>query len=299
MPSFKSWLKASRLRTLPLALSSILMGSFLAMHQDDYQWSVIILAIVTTTLLQILSNFSNDYGDSMRGTDNENRLGPVRTVQGGEISPKQMRKGMLLLIVLALISGIWLIYISFGNNWVKAFIFLLLGILAIVASVKYTVGKKSYGYSGFGDAFVFLFFGLLAVGGTYYLNTLNFTWLILLPAAALGFFSTAVLNLNNMRDIENDRKSNKITIVVRIGYYRARYYQVMLILAGFLATSIYVLLTFTHYREFLFLITFPLFTLDLFGIFKVTNQRRLDPYLKKTALATLLFVIVFGIGLLI
>jgi 1,4-dihydroxy-2-naphthoate octaprenyltransferase len=299
MPSLKSWLKASRLRTLPLALSSILMGSFLAMHQDDYKWSVIILAIVTTTMLQILSNFSNDYGDSMRGTDNENRLGPVRTVQGGEISPKQMRMGMLLLVVLTLISGLWLIYESFGNKWIETAIFIVLGILAIIASVKYTVGKKSYGYAGFGDVFVFIFFGLLAVMGTYYLNTQSFSCYILLPAAALGFFSTAVLNLNNMRDMENDRKSGKKTIVVRMGYKAARSYQLMLILAGFLATSIYVLLTFTHDWEFLFLITFPLFALNLIGIFKVTDQRKLDPYLKKTALATLLFVIVFGIGLLI
>ncbi|MCB2208145.1 MAG: 1,4-dihydroxy-2-naphthoate polyprenyltransferase [Bacteroidetes bacterium] len=299
MPSFKSWLKASRLRTLPLALSSILMGSFLAIREDNYQWIVIILAIVTTTLLQVLSNFSNDYGDSMRGTDNENRLGPVRTVQGGEISPKQMRMGMLFIVILTLFSGIWLIYESFADRWFEAFIFLAFGILAILASIKYTVGKKSYGYAGFGDAFVFVFFGLLAVAGTYYLNTLSFSWYILLPAATLGFFSTAVLNLNNMRDMENDRHSGKKTIVVRIGYKSARNYQLWLIFTGFLATFIYVMITFTSYWEFLFVTTFPLFAINLNDIFKVTDQRRLDPYLKKTALATLIFVIVFGIGLLI
>jgi len=299
MPSLKSWLKASRLRTLPLALSSILMGSLLAIREDNYQWSVIILAIVTTTLLQVLSNFSNDYGDSMRGTDNESRLGPVRTVQGGEISPKQMRMGMLFIVILTLFSGIWLIYESFGDHWVEAIIFLAFGILAILASIKYTVGKKSYGYAGFGDAFVFVFFGLLAVAGTYYLNTLSFSWHILLPAATLGFFSTAVLNLNNMRDMENDRHSGKKTIVVRIGYKSARKYQLCLIFTGFLTTFIYIMITFTSFWEFLFLITFPLFAINLIGIFKITDQRRLDPYLKKTALATLLFVIVFGIGLLI
>lgn len=282
-----------------MALSSILMGSFLAIHGGIYQNSVIILAIITTTLLQILSNFSNDYGDSMRGTDNENRLGPVRTVQGGEISPTQMRKGMFLLVILTLISGIWLIYESFKSHWIEALVFLAFGILAIVASVKYTVGKKSYGYSGFGDVFVFVFFGLLAVAGTYYLNTLIFSWIILLPAAALGFFSTAVLNLNNMRDIENDLVSGKKTIVVRVGYKAARYYQLMLISGGFLATLIYIVFTFTSYWEFLFLITLPLFAINLIGIFKVTDQQKLDPYLKKTALATLLFVIVFGLGLML
>lgn len=299
MPSLKSWLKASRLRTLPLALSSILMGSFLAIHQGVYQWIVIILSITTTTLLQILSNFSNDYGDSMRGTDNDNRLGPIRTVQGGEISPKQMKKAMSFFVILTLISGIWLIYESFGSNWIKALIFLVFGVLAIIAAIKYTVGNKSYGYSGFGDVFVFLFFGILAVAGTYYMNTLSISWQILLPAATIGFFSTAVLNLNNMRDWENDFSSGKKTIVVRIGYEAAKNYQVLLILAGFLASLVFVLLTFNSYWEFLFLITFPLFAANLMKIYKITEPQKLDPYLKKTALATLLFVIVFGVGLMI
>ncbi len=299
MSSLESWLKASRLRTLPLALSSILMGSFLAIQQNNYQWVVIILAVVTTTLLQVLSNFSNDYGDSMRGTDNDQRLGPVRTVQGGEISPKQMRMGMLLLVILTLLSGIWLIYESFGNHWIKEIVFLAFGLMAIVASVKYTVGKKSYGYAGFGDIFVFVFFGLLAVAGTYYLNTLSFSWSVLLPAATLGFFSTAVLNLNNMRDMENDLQSGKKTVAGRIGYKAALRYQVLLIVTGFLATFVYILFTFQSYWEFLFLITLPLFIANLTGIYKVNNQKQLDPYLKKTALGTLLFVVVFGIGLLL
>jgi 1,4-dihydroxy-2-naphthoate octaprenyltransferase len=299
MPTFKSWLKASRLRTLPLALSSILMGSFLAIETGNYQWTVIILAVVTTTLLQILSNFANDYGDSMKGTDNEKRLGPVRTVQGGEISPKQMRVAMVLFIVLTLISGIWLIYESFGTDFKNILFFLVLGVLAIISSIKYTVGNRSYGYAGFGDVFVFLFFGLIAVLGTYYLNTMSFSWQILLPATTLGFFSTSVLNLNNMRDVENDLNSGKNTLVVRLGYKRARVYQLMLIVSGFLATLLYVLLTLSSYWELLFLITLPLFISNLVGVFKVKDYRKLDPFLKKTALATLLFVVVFGIGLLI
>jgi len=145
MPAIKSWIKAFRFRTLPLALSSILMGSFLAIHENSYRWSVIILAVITTTFLQILSNLSNDYGDAMKGTDNENRLGPVRTVQSGEISPKQMKIAMSFFIILTLISGIWLIAESFGDDWAKASVFLLFGVTAIVASIKYTVGNKSYG----------------------------------------------------------------------------------------------------------------------------------------------------------
>ena len=299
MPAIKSWIKAFRFRTLPLALSSILMGSFLAIHENSYRWSVIILAVITTTFLQILSNLSNDYGDAMKGTDNENRLGPVRTVQSGEISPKQMKIAMSLFVILTLISGIWLIVESFGDDWAKAAAFLLFGVIAIVASIKYTVGNKSYGYSGFGDLFVFIFFGLLAVIGTYFLNTLSFSWLILLPASTLGFLSTAVLNLNNMRDIENDLNSGKETIAVRIGYNSARKYQVFLIAASFLATFLYVLFTYNSYWEFLFLATLPLFVYNLIGVYKVKDHKQLDPYLKKTALSTLVFVIVFGIGLLI
>jgi 1,4-dihydroxy-2-naphthoate octaprenyltransferase len=299
MPSFKSWLKASRLRTLPLALSSILMGSFLAIETGNYSWTVIVLAIITTTLLQVLSNFANDYGDSMKGTDNEYRLGPVRTVQGGEISPKQMRAAIILLVVFTLISGIWLIYESFGSDFKNALLFLIIGVLAIIASIKYTVGSKSYGYAGFGDVFVFLFFGLVAVTGTYYLNTLDFRWQLLLPAATLGFFSTAVLNLNNMRDVENDLNSGKKTLVVRLGYKRARFYQLMLIFSGFLTALLFTVLTFGSYLEFLFLITLPLFITNLVNIYKVEDHKKLDPYLRKTAIATLLFVVVFGIGLLV
>ena len=248
-----------------------MMGSFLANKSDNYNWTVIILAIVTTTLLQILSNFANDYGDSMKGTDNENRLGPVRTIQGGEISPGQMRMAIVLFVVLSLISGIWLIYEGFGTDFKNAFFFLALGVLAIVASIKYTVGSKSYGYAGFGDVFVFLFFGILAVAGTYYLNTTDISWIILLPAATLGFFSTAVLNLNNMRDVENDLNSGKNTLVVRLGYTRARFYQLMLIVSGFLTTLIYVVLTFSSYWEFLFLLTLPLFIADISKIYKVIS----------------------------
>lgn len=297
MPSLKSWLKAFRLRTLPLALSSILMGSFLAIHQGSFQWLVILLAIFTTTLLQILSNLSNDYGDAMKGTDNDHRLGPVRTVQGGEISPGRMRMAVLFFVILTLITGIWLLIESFGNDWQKAAIFLFLGVLAILSSIMYTIGKKAYGYSGFGDLFVFIFFGLLAVTGTYYLNTLHFSWWILLPASTLGFFSTAVLNLNNMRDIDNDRQSGKKTMAVRMGYKSAGVYQVVLIIFGFVATIIYISFTFISFWEFLFLLTSPLFISNLIGVLKVKDHQELDPYLKKTAIATLLFVVVFGIGL--
>jgi len=181
MTKFKSWITAFRLRTLPLAISSILMGSFLAIASGIYNWFVISLSIITTLFLQILSNLANDYGDGIKGTDNKDRVGPVRTIQSGKISPKEMRIGIVIFIILSLISGIWLIVESLGSSWYLGLLFFLLGLAAIASAIKYTVGNNAYGYIGFGDLFVFLFFGLLAVAGTYFLNTHSLDWKIFLP----------------------------------------------------------------------------------------------------------------------
>ena len=176
MTKIRSWIEAIRLRTLPLAIASILMGSFLAISSKEYNWTVIILCIITTLFLQILSNLANDYGDGMKGTDNKERLGPKRTIQSGSISPKEMRLGIVVFMVLSFISGIWLIIESLGMNWQLGLLFLFLGVASIGAAIKYTVGNKAYGYSGFGDVFVFLFFGIIAVLGTYFLNTHSLNW---------------------------------------------------------------------------------------------------------------------------
>lgn len=298
-PSFSSWIKASRLRTLPLALSSIFMGSFLAIHDGTYNWLIIFLAAVTTTFLQILSNLANDYGDSQKGTDNVNRLGPLRSVQSGEISPGQMKKGIWGFVFLSLISGILLLYFSFGDNFTTALFFLLLGIASIGAAIKYTVGKKAYGYAGFGDLFVFLFFGLTGVLGTYYLNTKSFDWEILLPAIAMGFLSVGVLNLNNMRDIDNDIQSGKHTLASRMGFSNAKIYHAVLIIGGLVAAGIYVVLNYHSVWNLLFILVVPLLINDLRSVWKHKEQAKLDPYLKKLALGTFLFTIVYGIGLLL
>lgn len=298
-PSSASWIKAFRLRTLPLALSSILMGSFLAIHNGNYNWTIVILAAVTTLFLQILSNLANDYGDSMKGTDNVDRLGPKRTVQSGEISPRQMKYAILLFVVLSLISGLLLLYFSFQGDFLKALIFFVIGIGAIVAAIKYTVGKSAYGYSGLGDLFVFLFFGLAGVLGTYYLNTKALDLDIILPAISLGFLSMGVLNLNNMRDTENDIKSGKHTMASRLGYNHARRYHALLITGALFCALIFVILNYSSQWNFLFLLTIPLFVKDLFSVFRQNEQAKLDPFLKKLAIATLLFTLTFGIGILL
>ena len=292
------WIEAMRPRTLPLALSGIITGSFIALAEHRYRWIVIIMSSVTAIFLQILSNLANDYGDAVKGTDNEKRVGPARTVQSGRITPQQMKNAIILFSMFSLISGLILLYFVLGNKLLLALIFLFIGIAAIIAAVSYTIGKRAYGYKGLGDLYVFLFFGLTAVVGSWFLNTLYWRFDILLPAAALGFLSTGVLNLNNMRDMENDLASGKKSFASKLGYSKARIYHATLIFLGFLLTIIYVSMNYKSLWNFLFLLSLPLFLKDLVAIFK-TNNTLLDPFLKKLALSTLLFSVLFGVGLLL
>jgi len=275
------------------------MGSFLAIDAEIFNWTVISLSIITTLFLQILSNLANDFGDGMKGTDNNMRLGPQRTIQSGEISPKEMKSAIIIFVLLSLISGIWLIFEALGNNWLLGLIFFVLGIASIAAAIKYTVGKSNYGYSGFGDLFVFIFFGLLAVTGTYFLNTISFNYSILLPAIAMGLLSTGVLNLNNMRDIDNDLISGKNTLASSLGIKNAKKYHLILIFGSMFSAIIFTRFNYTSPWNLIYLLSFPLFILQLKSIMRVQDKILLDPYLKQLALTTLLFSVLFGIGLLL
>ncbi len=298
MTKLKSWITAFRLRTLPLAISSVLMGSFLAIASEYYNWVVIILSIFTTLLLQILSNLANDYGDGMKGTDNNDRIGPKRTIQTGEITPKEMKLVIVVFVLLSLISGIWLIIESLVSNWRMGLLFLVFGLAAIAAAIKYTIGNKAYGYSGFGDLFVFLFFGLLAVVGTYFLNTHRFDWEILLPASAIGLLSTGVLNLNNMRDMENDAKSGKRTLALTFGYNSSKAYHTILVISAMVFLVVFVALQYNNPWQFIFVISYPTMIKELIEINKITNKSLLDPYLKKLAFSTLILTLLFGMGII-
>lgn len=293
----KSWISALRLRTLPLALSTVMMGGFLASANSYFNIYVVIMAVITTLLLQILSNLANDYGDAVKGTDNKNRVGPERAVQSGIISRKEMKTGIIILSILSLISGLLLIWISLKNDFLIAIIFLAIGLAAITAAIKYTIGKKAYGYSGFGDLFVFIFFGLVAVCGTYFLATMNLQIDILLPAITMGFLSIGVLNLNNMRDMDNDKSSGKNTIALKLGYKVAKRYQSSLIILALTLLIIYSLLTHQPLISYIYIITFPIFITDLFRINNIIVKQSLDPFLKRLALSTLALSILFGIGL--
>jgi 1,4-dihydroxy-2-naphthoate polyprenyltransferase len=293
----KAWLHALRLRTLPLALSSIFAGSFMAAYDYRMRWSILILASLTTIFLQILSNLANDYGDSIHGADSKDRKGPVRAVQSGLISLQEMKKAMILFTILSLSSGLSLLYLAL-EDIVLFFSFLGLGILAIIAAITYTAGKKPYGYAGLGDISVFLFFGIIGICGTFYLHTLKFFPEILLPAISLGLFSTAVLNINNIRDIESDTKAGKKSIPVRIGLPNAVLYNWSLIIGAFISLTVFVIY-FEHYGAALAFISLPLMIKIGLGVGKGKNSEEIDPYLKKMALSTLVWTLLFGAGLLL
>ncbi len=294
--SLKSYLKAARLRTLPLSISGIIVGSFLAASQNSFDWSIAILATLTTIGFQIISNFANDYGDGIKGTDT-NRVGEARMVASGAISPSQMKKAIAITTFLTLVAAILLIYVSFGKeNFAFSILFFVLGIIAIIAAIKYTVGKSAYGYSGFGDLFVFLFFGLLSVMGSYFLFTKQLHFIVFFPAIAIGLLSTAVLNLNNMRDRENDKKVGKNTLVVKIGAEFAKYYHYYLIIASLLFTLLYTLIAYKNPIQFLFLIAYIPLAKHLVFVTKNQEAPALDGELKKVAFSTFLFAILFGLG---
>lgn len=294
----KAWVSAFRLRTLPLSLSSIFMGGFLAASQLKFSATILGLCILTTLFLQILSNLANDYGDSVHGADHAERLGPKRAVQAGHISPKQMKAGIVIFSLLSLISGLSLLWVSFGKEGIYLFLlFLALGLAAIWAAISYTNGPKPYGYAGLGDISVFLFFGLLGVLGTVFLQTQDFNWSHILPAAACGFFATGVLNVNNTRDIVSDKLAGKNSVPVRLGAKNARIYHWFLLIAGMASALGFVFWRYIGPMQFLFVLSFPFFIYNGIQVSKKQQPAELDPYLKQLSLSTLLFVFLFGIGL--
>ncbi len=292
----KAWLHAVRLRTLPLALASIFAGSFLAAWQESFRWEILFLASLTTIFLQILSNLSNDYGDTVHGADSAERQGPVRAVQSGLISLTEMKRAMYLFGALSLVSGLLLLFLAV-QDWKLFALFLGLGVAAIWAAITYTSGSNPYGYAGLGDISVFVFFGLLGVLGTFFLHTLSFEPITVLIGIALGLFSTAVLNINNIRDIESDQKAGKRSIPVRIGRKAAVQYNWALIAAGYICLIAFAIIS-GEMRCLLASLTWLIMMKVGYGVQHAKSSAETDPYLKKMAMSTLLWVILFGIGIL-
>jgi len=291
--NIKIWLQAARLRTLPLSVSGIIMGNALALNHNDFSFIIFLLSILTAIAFQIVSNFADDYGDGIKGTDNEERIGPKRVLQQGLLTLENLKRGIFVSVVVSIILSITLIYESLGvNKLLFSVLFILLAIGAVAAAIKYTVGANPYGYSGLGDLFVFIFFGWVSVIGSYFLQINSIDLSIILFATTFGLLSVAVLNLNNMRDIENDFNSSKITLAVRLGSDKAKIYHYFLvsiaIILFFIGIGEQPLLIKTIYT----LVFVPLF-LHLYCVFNVKDPKQFDPELKKLALTIFFISIVF------
>jgi 1,4-dihydroxy-2-naphthoate octaprenyltransferase len=291
MTKKQAWLEAFRLRTLPLSLAGIIVGSGYAYYTNHWDTSIFVFAMITTVLFQILSNLANDLGDSLKGTDNEKRVGPMRAVQSGQISKNQMKIAVTITSVLSFSSAAILIKLgskTLSNEFIL--FYFVLALLCILAAITYTIGKKAYGYLGLGDLMVLFFFGFVSVLGVYPLYAKSIDFILILPAFSIGLLSTAVLNLNNMRDIENDRTSNKNTLVVKIGSKNAKTYHSLLIIVAFWSQFSFILLT----EKLILLISLIPFVLLFFHLKTVRNNqepRLLDPELKKVALSTFFMAI--------
>lgn len=305
----KDWIQAARLRTLPLSMSGIILGSFIARWRileagGTWDWTIFALAIVVTLLYQILSNFANDYGDGIRGTD-QLRINEAeqRAVASGRITAEQMRNGVILFSILSLVATVALLYLAFfkENLMNEFYTFVGLGIACIVAAIGYTVGKKPYGYLGLGDLMVFIFFGLVSVCGSYFLFTKNLDWDMLLPATAVGLLSAAVLNLNNMRDIESDAASGKNTLALRLGFKKAMVYEIILLHLPLLLMLVFMMMNGLHtqgkYYAFIFFILMLPMTALRRKIMQVKEPKELDPYLKQVGIMTLTMALLVAAGL--
>lgn len=292
----KHWIEAARVRTLPLSVSGILVGSFYALAKPTenvltptqvFSWKIFCLLLLTTIGLQVLSNFANDYGDGVKGTDNEDRIGPTRALQSGVISPAGMKRAIIITAFLTFLSAVWLIYTAFGLQYMYySLFFLALGIVAIASAIRYTVGKGAYGYKGYGDVFVFVFFGLVSTYGSYFMFSKVIDLYLLLPAIAIGFLSVGVLNLNNMRDEASDRKAGKNTIVVKMGGENAKKYHYFLLISAMILLLVFGFTQQFAIDQFIYVIVFFPIISHMLRVMKTKNPANLDPELKRLAIST-------------
>ncbi|WP_394212477.1 1,4-dihydroxy-2-naphthoate polyprenyltransferase [Enterovibrio calviensis] len=296
--TLKTWLDAARPKTLPLAVACILCGSAVAAQTATFSISLTLLALITALLLQILSNLANDYGDAVKGTDNEARLGPKRAIQQGLVTPHTMKKAMALNVCLIIGVGAALVLSAFDNA-TDIVSFMGLGILAILAAICYTVGNKPYGYQGLGDLSVLIFFGWLGVAGTYYLQAGTLDSVILLPATACGLLAVGVLNINNLRDIDNDSVCGKYTLVVRMGPIWGRAYHQVLLIAAFTCFALFALLEKSGITGWLFLLSLPLAIKHGRAVWLSKDGEALRPMMGDMVKVALLTNVLFAAGILL
>jgi len=291
-----AWLNAARLRTLPLSVSGIVVGSALARFYGKNDILIFILALLTTIGFQVTSNFANDYGDGIKGTDNDDRVGPKRALQSGLLTAKELKIGIVIAVIICAILVVSVLYFSFGSQQIEYFVlFGVLASLSIWAAIKYTVGSSAYGYRGLGDIFVFIFFGLLAVLGSLFLYTKFITGYAWLPAIAVGALSTGVLNLNNLRDFESDRKAGKNTMIVKMGVENGKKYHYILVAMSFVSMVLFILFNAEVWYQFISLLAFIPVGVHVVKVIRNEVPQRLDPELKKLALSTFLMSFLFYI----
>ena len=294
MTKVSAWLNAARLRTLPLSISGILVGTGLAASQGASNTAILILAILTTVGLQITSNFANDYGDGVKGTDNDDRIGPKRAMQSGLLTAKQLKRGIYISIFINFLLIVLLVLTSFGvHNILYTALFLTLGVFAIWAAIKYTVGKSAYGYNGYGDVFVFIFFGLVSVLGSLFLFIKAIPMNSILPAISIGLLSVGVLNLNNMRDVKSDTSVGKNTLVVKMGLRNAKIYHYFILIISFLCLFLFLFTTKGLSLRYVCLIGYIPVFIHMNKVKATSNEAELDPELKKLALSTFFTALLF------
>lgn len=297
MKNISIWISSMRLRTLPLSISGIILASCFAEYNGCFNWQICILAILATISFQILSNLANDYGDGIKGTDNNDRLGPERAIQSGKISPDDMFQAIKINVLISIALSFFLIFSAFGvKHFLLTILFFALGIAAVVSAIRYTVGTNAYGYKGLGDVYVFLFFGLVSVIGCYVLYAKTIHHVVFLPACTIGLLSVAVLNLNNMRDIASDKAANKITLVVKLGIENAKKYHVALIISAIFLSALFGILYYTSILNLIYFVTYIPLGIHIKKVVKNTDSKLLDPELKKVALTTFALAILMGIG---
>lgn len=290
MHGLKVWLGAARLRTLPLSLSGIIVGSGIALANGYWATDIFVLSMLTTIAFQVLSNFANDLGDHQKGADNDERVGPKRSTQTGEISPSAMKQAVIVMTLLSLALAAALIFVASQEMSSQQIAFYaILGSASVVAAILYTMGKKAYGYNGLGDLMVFIFFGLVSVIGVYGLYAPQIDFWTIFPAVTIGMLSAGVLNLNNLRDHENDAKVGKRTLVVKMGFQKGIVYHFGLILTALIALTLF-LFRYEGIGAAPLFFSVPLI-LHVKRVKEVSSPSELDPELKKLALMT------FGIAL--
>jgi len=300
MTNFKAWISSFRLRTLPLSISGIILGSALAYSNQYFNNTIFVFALLTTISLQILSNLANDYGDGVKGTDNNNRIGPERAIQSGLISSIQMKYAIITNVLILIVLITTLLYFSFGTNeYLNLLTFFTLGIISIYSAIKYTVGNKAYGYYALGDLFVLLFFGFLSVMGSYYLYAKNLEINIILPSFSIGLLSVAVINLNNMRDLVSDKLSNKITVAGKLGFANSKKYHFLILISSIVFSLLFILFFYYKPLSLIVIISYIPIVLHLKKVYTITKPVEYNDELKKVAISTFLFSVIHSLIIII